>query len=495
MINFPNSPTPSQLYTYNNKTWEWNGVYWEVYSALTSYITSAYTVGDGISSISGVSSGNLALKSFSGIGITIINDSDKLTFSSSTNNSSFGEFLPLSGGTVTGDTVFTSGFTADTITFKNIPSQPIIEGRLGWNDTDGTLDLGMKGGNVTQQIGMEQFILAKSLTNSGIQEGYVYYLTGSTGGNKNVLLAQSNDSNTSKSTIGVATESSTGGNKAFITTFGLVRGLPDSLFVGINEGDTLYLSDTTPGRFQSTAPTQPNHRVRIGYCIRKQSNNNDIFVSVQLGLDLGELCNVYVPSPFNGDYLVYDQSNLRWKNMSPPISVTSVTFNNNTLTYANSTGGTFTNVINTLTGLTINGNLNVTGTTSSSIISATTYQNLPDNTTGIYLPLSGGTVTGNTNFTQGLTANTISATTYENITQKTGTLTLISSGWSGNQQTLTVNGVTTTSVNFISLEDSTNGDLWGSNKVYATSQGTNSITFTCQTTPSSDITFKVIIIR
>ena len=28
-------------------------------------------------------------------------------------------------------------------------------GRLWWNDTDGTLDLGMKGGNVTQQIGQE----------------------------------------------------------------------------------------------------------------------------------------------------------------------------------------------------------------------------------------------------------------------------------------------------------------------------------------------------
>lgn len=37
-INFPNSPSPSQLYSYDNKTWEWNGTYWEVYSALTSYV-------------------------------------------------------------------------------------------------------------------------------------------------------------------------------------------------------------------------------------------------------------------------------------------------------------------------------------------------------------------------------------------------------------------------------------------------------------------------
>ena len=115
-INFPNSPSPNQLYTYDTKTWEWNGIYWEVYSALTSYITSAYTVGNGVSEISGVPGGNIVLKSFSGVNITIIDGGDKLTFSSSTTNSSVsGNYLPLSGGTVTGGTIFQSGVTANTI--------------------------------------------------------------------------------------------------------------------------------------------------------------------------------------------------------------------------------------------------------------------------------------------------------------------------------------------------------------------------------------------
>ena len=42
-INFPNSPSPSQLYSYDNKTWEWNGIYWEVYSGLTSYVSGSGT--------------------------------------------------------------------------------------------------------------------------------------------------------------------------------------------------------------------------------------------------------------------------------------------------------------------------------------------------------------------------------------------------------------------------------------------------------------------
>jgi len=30
-INFPNTPTPNQQYTYSGKTWQWNGSYWEIF--------------------------------------------------------------------------------------------------------------------------------------------------------------------------------------------------------------------------------------------------------------------------------------------------------------------------------------------------------------------------------------------------------------------------------------------------------------------------------
>lgn len=114
-INFPNSPSPSQLYTYDNKTWEWNGTYWEVYSALTSYITSAYTVGDGFSDISGVTGGNIALKSFSGVNLTIIDNGEKLTFSAA---SQLGVVLSyyVSGSTPSGVTLNSGDRWLDTTT-------------------------------------------------------------------------------------------------------------------------------------------------------------------------------------------------------------------------------------------------------------------------------------------------------------------------------------------------------------------------------------------
>jgi hypothetical protein len=125
-INFPNSPSLNQLYTYDNKTWEWNGIYWEVYSALTSYITSAYTSGDGVSSISGISNGNIVLKSFSGININIVDSGNKLTFSASTPSI-------FTGGTVTGATNFTGGLSANTMsatTYFNVPNIYNTNGKL-----------------------------------------------------------------------------------------------------------------------------------------------------------------------------------------------------------------------------------------------------------------------------------------------------------------------------------------------------------------------------
>jgi hypothetical protein len=69
-------------------------------------------------------------------------------------------------------------------------------------------------------------------------------------------------------------------------------------------------------------------------------------------------------------------------NLPTDIRVTGATYSNNTFTYTNNTGGTFNVNFNTLTGLTVNGNLTVTGNStfnnvSATTISATTYQNLP----------------------------------------------------------------------------------------------------------------------
>ena len=109
-----------------------------------------------------------------------------------------------------------------------------------------------------------------------------------------------------------------------------------------------------------------------------------------------------------------------YQNLPTDIKVTGATYSNNTFTYTNNTGGTFSVLFNTVTGLTVNGILTVTGNTSlqnltASTISATTYYNLPS-ISGLYLPLSGGTLTGGLVANSGVTASTISQTSYIDFT-------------------------------------------------------------------------------
>lgn len=86
-INFPSSPTPGQLYTYGDNTWEWSGDYWGVYSAQTGYVTSVTSSGSGFPVINSYSNNSLVLKSFSGTNMTITDSGGQLNF-----------YVPLNGG-------------------------------------------------------------------------------------------------------------------------------------------------------------------------------------------------------------------------------------------------------------------------------------------------------------------------------------------------------------------------------------------------------------
>ena len=95
------------------------------------------------------------------------------------------------------------------------------------------------------------------------------------------------------------------------------------------------------------------------------------------------------------------------------ITITGITNNNNLITITNNTGGTSSTLFNTITGLTVNGNLSVTGLTLSNTISATTYQNLPTDirVTGITNNNNLITITNNTGGTSSTLFNTVTGLT------------------------------------------------------------------------------------
>ena len=195
--------------------------------------------------------------------------------------------------------------------FDTTTTDPNAVARLVWNDTDGTLNLGLKGGNVVLQIGQEQVQYAYNNSGVAITDGEVVYVTGASADRLTVAKAIATGEPTSSKTFGIATEPLTTNGYGFITTSGLVRGLNTNAF---NEGDALWLSATTAGGLTNIRPTAPNHSVLIGWVIRKSLLDGSIYVNVANGYELDELHNVLLTSLVDGQPLVYETSTGLWKN-------------------------------------------------------------------------------------------------------------------------------------------------------------------------------------
>jgi len=218
--------------------------------------------------------------------------------------------------------------------------------RLTWNDTDGTLDLGLKGGNVTLQLGQEQVVRVYNETATGFTDMQVVRVTGSSGTRLTAELAQANAESTSASTFAVMTEPAASHAEGFGTTFGLVRQVNTSAFA---EGATLYLSPSTAGGITTTRPTAPDHTVILGWCIRSHATQGQIYVNINNGYELDELHNVLITSVAANNMLRRNSANTVWENIAGPAGAVVGTTDTQTLTNKTISGGTVTGAV--VTGL------------------------------------------------------------------------------------------------------------------------------------------------
>jgi hypothetical protein len=215
--------------------------------------------------------------------------------------------------------------SADYIDFNTAFSatQPTA-GRLSWNNSDGTLDLGMKGGNVTQQIGQEIFYEIRNDTTSSILNGTSVYASGVTVGSGRITAAPfAADGNIREvKYLGLATEDISTGVNGFVTHFGYVRGLdtrgtaPSSIAVGDENwsvGDTLYAHPTVPGKLTNI---RPKHEIIVAIIIIRNQTSGVIFVRPSSFGHLDDIhdVNINTGSLSSGDLLVYDSGSDYWVN-------------------------------------------------------------------------------------------------------------------------------------------------------------------------------------
>lgn len=346
----------------------------------------------------------------------------------------------------TGGTINTIIEDFDIINLNTASTATPQVGSFVWNDTDGTADLILKGGNVTLQVGQETVIrvVNKTTTNITLQESnyQVVKITGAQGQRVKVDLAMADSSINAQTALGVVTETILNNQEGFICTTGQIHNINTTgLLQGETwvDGDIVYLSPTVAGGLTNIKPTAPNQLVKIGIIEHSHITQGKLFVKIQNSFELGELNNVLITTPLNNQILSFDSGSSLWKNTTPisssftggtvnglttftnglisntisattyynlPIDpntfVTGFTYSNNVATIKQNNGTADLSIlINTMTGLTVNGT-----------ISATTYSNLPSvslttGVTGILPPENGGTGVNNGAFTLTVPASII----------------------------------------------------------------------------------------
>lgn len=212
------------------------------------------------------------------------------------------------------DMMQNSTLNQNTIFFDTTPSAITpTEGALQWNPTDGTLNLGMSAGAVTQQIGQELFLFGRNVSGSTIPDATPVYISGRTGNKPNIWPAKS-DSETTAAVVGITTQEIASPANGYVTTFGYVRGIKTN-YTGIGDwgttwmaGDRLYVSKTVAGQLTNVEPATPHHSDCVATVEMVHSNLGSILVNINKHGTLQELTDV------NGTALTTDGQVPAWDN-------------------------------------------------------------------------------------------------------------------------------------------------------------------------------------
>jgi len=232
-------------------------------------------------------------------------------------------FVPYTGATNDLD-MGTHNVTADHISLNVSPSGAgFVVGSTQWNNTIGSSETLLKGGNVTIKNGVDLVarIVNKVTPNTTLTKAnyQAVRVSGAQGGRLAINLAQANNDNNSADTIGLVTETIATNQEGFIITVGQLENinttgsLQGETWV---DGDVLYLSPTTAGRLTNIKPTAPGHIVVIGYVEYAHAINGKIYVKIMNGWELDELHNVAISSVADNNLLQYDSATSLWKNES-----------------------------------------------------------------------------------------------------------------------------------------------------------------------------------
>lgn len=147
-------------------------------------------------------------------------------------------------------------------------------------------------------------------TGATLTKGTVVYINGASGNKATVTKASAASEAASSKTFAILKDDILDQQNGTAVTVGLLKGIDTSAFTA---GANLWLS-TTAGQITQTPPTSPDHAVFLGNATRIHATQGEIEVRIQNGYELGELHDVLLTSPTNGQVLKYDATSGLWKN-------------------------------------------------------------------------------------------------------------------------------------------------------------------------------------
>jgi len=257
------------------------------------------------------------------------------------------------------------------IDMGNGAATTLAAGRMWYNQTTGSWNMGMGNGNITQQVGEELFRYGKASAAINDSPLQLVYKTGVVGASGVITFAPAVAGITRGDDIlGCATEPIALNGFGRITTYGVVNNITTN---GTAYGETwadnddIYYNPTTGG-LTKTLPTAPGLKLLVGTVINAGSGGSGSFI-VKLGVAtyLSALSDVQFGTLANNDLIQYDSTAQYWKNVAPS-AVTGV--------------GSVANALTAGTGISYS-----VGTTYNGSVAVTINNSAPDQT----VSLTGGT--------------------------------------------------------------------------------------------------------
>ena len=226
----------------------------------------------------------------------------------------------------------------DSITFNTAKDGTVGVGEVEYNDTQGSLIQGLKGGNVTNIIGQQLHQRVNNRTGATLSKGTAVYLSGSQGNRITVAKALGVTDAFSANTFGIVAESIANNQSGYVITEGLITNINTSSLV---EDSAVYLSPTVAGGLTSTKPQAPQYTVYIGICVKSNAGSGELFVKIRNGQELDELHDVRITSPVDKASLYYKSSDGLWRDTTATLLVSdtaSMLSNYATKAYADTSG-------------------------------------------------------------------------------------------------------------------------------------------------------------